>query len=72
MKINERLKQAIEAKRGNLARISKLTGLSLEGVRKIADGRTANPGIYTVQNIEAALDKIEAEAPAGPSVTEAV
>jgi len=63
MKINERLKLAIEAKRGNLARIAKNTGLSLEGVRKIADGRTANPGIYTVQRIEAALDQLEAAEP---------
>jgi DNA-binding phage protein len=63
MQINERLKRAVEAKRGNLSRIAEASGISPEGVRKIADGRTGNPGIHTVKAIEAALDQLEATEP---------
>lgn len=54
----DRLNKALK-KRGTLIRIAEISGLSEDGVRKIAYGRTPNPGILTVQAIERALDQIE-------------
>jgi DNA-binding phage protein len=51
------LRRALET-RGNLARLARLSELSGEALRKIADGRTANPGIRTVERIQKALESV--------------
>jgi len=44
-----------------LLEVSELTGLSVSGIKKIEDGYSENPGIYTIQAIDEALDLLERE-----------
>jgi DNA-binding phage protein len=60
MNISTRLHSAISDKRGNLSRIAEKSGVSVEALRKISDGRTKNPGILTVGRIEEAIEALYA------------
>lgn len=62
MDFQERLKRSIE-RRGALAELARLTGLTPRAIKKIADGVTENPGIRTVERLVEALDSLENLAP---------
>lgn len=64
--IQERLVKAV-VNRGDLARVSRASGLSHTALMDIRDGRTRNPGINTVAAIERALDELERERAEGAS-----
>lgn len=59
----EDIEKFIGRERGNLARLAAETGLSHTALWKIASGRTPNPGILTVQRIQAALARLEQPEP---------
>lgn len=57
MDIAERLKGALES-RGNLSAIAREASVGHSVVLKIASGKTKNPGIRTVEKIEAAMKSL--------------
>jgi DNA-binding phage protein len=61
MELKDRLQAAIRT-RGTLSAIARHSGLDRITIQKIATGKTANPGIRTVQRIEAALAGLTVEA----------
>jgi transcriptional regulator with XRE-family HTH domain len=66
MDTKSKLLAAIRNRRGNLSKLAKASGLTVEGLRKIADGRTLNPGVETLKRLEKALLEL-AEDTAPPS-----
>lgn len=58
-----------DLERGGISELSRISGIAHTTIMKIRDGKSANPGVLTVENLSKALDKLEAEqsAPAEPS-----
>lgn len=51
---------ALDAARGHWPQVAESAGVSFSTLCKLRDGRIANPGIWTVQAIYDALQRLEA------------
>lgn len=54
------IKQELVARRGNWAPILSHTGLSMSWLSKFANGRITNPGVVTIEKLQAALSATKA------------